>query len=250
MPAAASEESGALVEQDGLAMLCDRRLVDAPGAWLFDARRWQDRGAQTHTGGRGSVLFIDDDEDARHWVLRFYRRGGLPGKLVEQRYVWPGLWRTRPFREYRLLERLSEDGFPVPAPVAAGVWREGAAYRGALLMQRITGVTTMGERLRATALSAEVWQRVGGLIGRLHARAVHHADINIANILLDAEDAPWLVDFDRGREEAPEWLLGMGLARLRRSLRRAVKASTMCHYDDVGDWQQLLQGYRAARKSG
>ena len=149
MPAAASEESGALVEQDGLAMLCDRRLIDAPGAWLFDAQGWRARGAEAHAGGRDSVLYIDDAE--RHWVLRFYRRGGLPGKLVEQRYVWPGLWRTRPFREYRLLERLSEEGFPVPAPVAAGVWREGAAYRGALLMQRITGVTTLGERLRAEA---------------------------------------------------------------------------------------------------
>ena len=248
MPAAASEESGALVEQDGLAMLCDPRLVEAPGAWLFDAQRWRERGARTHVGGRGSVLFIHDSD--RNWVLRFYRRGGLPGKLVEQRYLWPGLWRTRPFREYRLLERLGEDGFPAPAPVAAGVWREGAAYRGALLMQCLTGMTTLGERLRDAALDAAVWQGIGGMIGRLHARAVHHADINIANILLDAGGAPWLVDFDRGREEAPEWLLGMGLMRLRRSLRRAVRASTMCHYDDVGDWQQLLQGYRAARQIG
>ncbi|WP_052368344.1 3-deoxy-D-manno-octulosonic acid kinase [Algiphilus aromaticivorans] len=248
MPAAASEESGALVEQDGLAMLCDRRLIDAPGAWLFDAQGWRARGAEAHAGGRDSVLYIDDAE--RHWVLRFYRRGGLPGKLVEQRYVWPGLWRTRPFREYRLLERLSEEGFPVPAPVAAGVWREGAAYRGALLMQRITGVTTLGERLRAEALDASAWQRIGALIGRLHARAVHHADINVANVLLDADDDPWLVDFDRGREEAPEWLLGLGLARFRRSLRRAVNASAMCHYDDVADWQQLLQAYRVARNNG
>lgn len=248
MPEAVADAQDALLEEAGMVMICDRRRVAEPGAWLFDADAWQAQGARTHVGGRGSVLFIDDD--SRSWVLRYYRRGGLPGKLVELRYLWPGLWRTRPFREYRLLERLRDDGFPVPAPVAAGVWRHGAIYRGALLMERITGVVTLAERLAGGALAAEGWQRIGRLLGRLHARGVHHADINITNILLDAEDQPWLIDLDRGRAEAPEWLLGLGLARFRRSLRNAVRRGGVFHYDDVADWRCLLDGYRGARGGG
>lgn len=245
MAAAASEQRGTLVQQNGLAILCDEERVTQPGAWLFDAEAWRRQGARAQSGGRGSVLFIDDAE--RSWVLRCYRRGGLPGKVVEQRYFWPGLWRTRPFREYRLLERLHEEGFPVPAPVAAGVWREGAVYRGALLMTRIDDVVTLAERLRKQALAPDTWHGIGTLVGRLHARGVHHADINSANLLLDDTDAAWIIDFDRGRDGAPEWLLGMGLARLRRSLRHGVRDSGVCHYDDVADWQALMDGYRAAR---
>ncbi|MCI5062170.1 MAG: hypothetical protein MRY71_04375, partial [Algiphilus sp.] len=98
-PAAARAE---LFEDGRLALVCDTLRVAEPGAWLFDPSYYRQHfRVRDQVAGRGSVLFIDGEQC--HWVLRGYRRGGLPGKFAEERYVWPGLWRTRPFQEFRLL---------------------------------------------------------------------------------------------------------------------------------------------------
>ncbi|MCK5771468.1 3-deoxy-D-manno-octulosonic acid kinase [Algiphilus sp.] len=249
MPDAIRNDSATIVQQGRFALICDRTRTGEPGEWLFDPTHYERHGsAQVLRGGRDSVHFVC--LGAEHWVLRRYRRGGLPGRVVSQRYVWPGLFRTRPFREYRLLERLHGEGFPVPAPVAAGVWRAGAAYTGAIAITRIEGVRTLGERLEAAPAGVPFWTALGTLLGRLHASGVHHPDLNVANVLVADDDALWLIDFDRARERAPDWLLDLGLARLRRSFRRRRDAAALFHYDDVADWQTLTEGYRRQRSAG
>ena len=84
MPAAASEESGALVEQDGLAMLCDRRLIDAPGAWLFDAQGWRVRapGAEDHL--RDNALLLMPTDALERLAEQLTRAQPLLGALVAE----------------------------------------------------------------------------------------------------------------------------------------------------------------------
>jgi len=242
MPNHSAASRTELFEDGKLALVCDTARAPEPGPWLFDPDYYRAHfQVREQVAGRGSVLFIDGGQ--WQWVLRGYRRGGLPGKVAHERYVWPGLWRTRPFQEFRLLETLYEQGLPVPAPVAAGVWRGRGTYRGALLMEQIRAVRALREVLAEGPQPPAFWNALGVLIARLHKLRVHHPDLNVTNLLVDAYGGLHIIDFDRAREAAPAWLLNLGLARLRRSLRRARDSAPAFHYNDVGDWQALMDGY-------
>ena len=55
-------------------------LLESAGEALFDPAWWRARGALAAvSGGRGSAWFVGQGAD--HWVLRHYRRGGLPGQI-------------------------------------------------------------------------------------------------------------------------------------------------------------------------
>ena len=65
------------------------------------------------------------------------------------------------------------------------------------------------------------WMAVGAAIARCHRQRAHHADLNANNILLDREQQPWIIDWDRGRIEtsAGAWMQRV-LDRLQRSLTK------------------------------
>ena len=187
-------------------------------------------------GGRGAAWIVPaQGSDPGEWVLRHYRRGGLPAKLVSDLYLWPGLELTRPWREWQLLAELHTLGLPVPRPVAARVARNGVAYRGDLITRRIPAAHSLAELLQRKA--APPWRGIGACIRRFHEAGVWHADLNAHNVLVDREAAVWLVDFDRSerRRPAPDWRQG-NLERLQRSLRKLGQ-------DDMQAWQVLLGGY-------
>lgn len=201
------------------AILFDPERVDDPDWGLFDRDRWRARGAlSVRPGGRGSIHFIDDG--ARHWVLRRYRRGGLVAALVRDRYWYLGEERTRPFREFRLLERLRRLGLPVPVPVAAGYRRGACSYVAELLTERLAGTHSVAELLRGGAMDPARWQAIGRCLRRFHDAGVRHADLNAHNVLLDGQGQVWLVDFDRGRIGAPGPWRGRVLERFARSLAK------------------------------
>ncbi|HEY3644096.1 MAG TPA: lipopolysaccharide kinase InaA family protein, partial [Gammaproteobacteria bacterium] len=105
-------------------ILYDDALLDHADAALF----MPPASAANAVGGRGSAWILDRGDT--QWVLRHYRRGGVPGKMVRDRYVWIGLDLSRPWWEWRLLDSLYKEGLPVPQPVAARVVRRGLFYRG------------------------------------------------------------------------------------------------------------------------
>lgn len=169
-------------------------------------------------GGRGAAWVIQGGEE--EWVLRHYRRGGLPAHFVADTYLWRGLERARPWREWRLLAELHSRGLPVPRPVAARVQRKGLGYRGDLITRRIPGARSLGELL-ATHHDAIPWKEVGMCVRRLHEAGIWHADLNAHNILVDQAGLVWIIDFDRS-----EWRTDYGhwrqsnMHRLQRSLRK------------------------------
>ncbi len=240
------------LQQSGSEVVYDSTLVPAAGAApntaLFELAHWQTLGAVSHTAtGRAEVHFINAGD--AQWVLRHYRRGGLIARLVHDRYLWTGLARTRAWREWHLLHELHERGFPVPAPVAARVLREGLFYRADLITALVAGAEPLADALARGPLAAELWMLLGQTIARFHLAGIHHSDLNARNILWRASERRFfLLDFDGAQRDATQAKLTSGIARLRRSLdkfaRKAAEGSSTFHFDEPA-WQALLAGYNA-----
>ena len=155
-------------------------------------------------------------------VLRRYIRGGLPARLGREAYVFTGYERSRPFREFEVLRRMTGHGLPVPAPIAASCERNWLTYKGGLLMEQIEGARTLAELMEASNADAEVWSEVGKCVRRFHNAGVEHADLNARNILIDERDGKVsLLDFDRCTFNPGQQVNGQrNLARLKRSLEK------------------------------
>jgi len=219
------------------------RLPDASDRH-FDPEWWRESGRLTGAAdGRGASVFLDAGETG--WVLRHYRRGGVVAHLVEDRYIWAGLERTRAFAEWRLLAAMRDRGLPVPAPVAARVVRRGAAYRADLITARLPGVETLDERLTRTPLPDESWRRLGATLARFHLAGVYHHDLNARNIMVGQDDGFHLIDFDRGRMRRPGRWRKRNLQRLHRSLTKLAGLADAFHWT-ADDWSALIAGYEAA----
>lgn len=205
---------------EGGNIVYDAVQVDHMHEHVFALSYWRTRDALSEPlGGRGAAFRIRDrDID---WVLRFYRRGGLPGKFIDDSYFYTGLERSRAWREWRLLADLHARGLPVPRPVAARVWRNGLTYRAAIITATVPG-TPLAKLITGDRLADETWRAVGRCIRQFHDAGVWHADLNAHNILVtDSGENIFLIDFDRGRLRTPDkaWQEA-NLARLERSLRK------------------------------
>ncbi|WP_111655609.1 3-deoxy-D-manno-octulosonic acid kinase [Isoalcanivorax indicus] len=208
----------------------------------FDPEHWYARDAVTGTAtGRGTTWFVQDGD--RHMVLRHYRRGGLLAPLLGDRYLRQPEASTRAMREFRLLAMMRDAGLPVPRPCAAALLPDTLlTYRAALMIERIPDARDLVALLQEGPLPAAVWAETGRVIARLHTAGIWHADLNAHNILLDAQDRVWLIDFDKCRERAPGRWQQANLDRLQRSLRKEAGLHAHWHvqHDDVA---HLLKGY-------
>ena len=71
-----------------------------------------------------------------------------------------------------MLVALTEQGLPVPAPLAAMCRRRGLFYRGWLLMDRILNAHTLADMLPERMDDTSLWQRTGAAVARLHRAGV------------------------------------------------------------------------------
>lgn len=223
---------------DGI--IFDPTVIEPINPQIFDLTYWKSRGATQVIGGRGSVLFINDG--SRQWVLRHYRRGGLIGKVIADRYVWTGAERTRAFREWRLLAQLYAQSLPVPQPVAARYQRSGLTYQADLITVAIPQARTLTQLLHTEALSESTWQHLGEVLARFHAAGVQHADLNAHNILFSVDQTITVLDFDRGQLRTVQraWIEAV-LQRLLRSLNK-LKQQRNIHFNE-GDWAVLRSAH-------
>lgn len=198
-------------------ILCDAGQEPQIDSRWLSPDFWRERDAVLgEAPGRGASLFVACGEE--RWALRPYRRGGLIARFSDARYVWTGLERTRAFREMRLTAELKQRGLPVPAPVAAGVWRHGPSYTATLITRLIPGVQALAERLPTA--SPDLLKRVGHTVRRFHDAGLDHVDLNARNLLVDADDRIWLIDLDRCRLRTPGRWQEANLNRLGRSLEK------------------------------
>jgi 3-deoxy-D-manno-octulosonic acid kinase len=215
---------------DGV-ILYDDALLDHAEPGLFEPPA----AAAAAVGGRGAAWMLKHGKD--EWVLRHYRRGGVPGRLVRDRYLWIGLDNSRPWWEWSLLDALYREGLPVPQPVAARVRRSGLLYRGDLVTRRIPAAHSVAE-LMASGGSLP-WAAVGRCLRGFHDAGVCHADLNAHNILLDEPGRVFLIDFDRGTRRGDGPWKQANLSRLRRSLDKLSGEGGF----NLKAWGALLEGY-------
>ena len=178
-------------------------------------------------------------------MLRHFRRGGLVGHFVADRYIGWDLERSRAWSEWRLLSELIRLGLPVPRPVAAAVRRCCGFYRAELITELIPDTLSLAARLTDEARTEEFWKALGGCLRRFHDLGVYHADLNANNILIDSLLQIYLIDFDRGEIRSPGGWSEKNLQRLKRSLLK-IKAASPVFYFEEQDWDTLMQGYATA----
>ena len=220
----------------------DADRIPEPQLRLMDPAYWEGKGAVSgQAAGRGNTLLLETPFGPA--VLRRYLRGGWPARISRDRYLYSGLHRSRPIREFNILRQLAEKGLPCPVPLAASCDRGLISYRGALLMEEIRDVAPLVDFLGSAQSGAALWADVGACIHAFHQAGVHHADLNARNLLVNRSTGEvFLVDFDRCTLNPGIVVDGKSnLARLKRSL------SKLWPWNDPDTlqacWQALLDGY-------
>lgn len=222
-------------------ILYDASLVNHPCEAWFERSHWPT--AREAAGGRGGTLFVH--HEGQDWVLRHYLRGGAVARFCTDGFFWTGADRTRPFAEWRLLDHMRRCKLPVPRPVAARIIRSGLGYRADLITMRLASVNSLAECLQSGQLTPVLWRTVGACIARFHRARICHADLNAHNVQIGADQAIYLLDFDRGRLMSSDgaWQR-RNIERLLRSLHKVSRGRTDLFSD--GERATLLAGYREA----
>jgi 3-deoxy-D-manno-octulosonic acid kinase len=209
----------------------------------FATGYWRQRpGYEEISSGRGGSIHIE--LDGRAAILRRYHRGGAVGKLLSDQYLWMGKILSRPWREWKILERARRAGLPAPEPIAACICRSGLWYRAVLITAYLQNTETLTQRLQRTELRPGCWHRIGLLIKRMHAAGIRHADLTSDNILIDSQDRFYLIDFDMSRvmNRIDDWQW-RPLYRFQRSMEKRNRNQKL-HFDN-DDWQDLMDGYQS-----
>ena len=231
------------------AILYDRQVISEISEARFVASGWlhsEPVEGLLGSQGRGNTMYVGNVP--RQFVLRHYQRGGLIGRSIDDSFVWMGADASRPFREWRMLAKMADNGLRVPRPAAARYQRKGLLYTADLITVRVPNVQSLSNRLLDRAGGEDFWQQLGAAIHEFHAQGVFHADMNASNLQIDSSGHLWMLDFDRGRLLPPGPWQQKTLSRLHRSLRKIKSASPALHFDPL-DWEMLLQGYFAASRS-
>ncbi len=196
----------------------DRQIVSHPDIDLFDAASYGNAASLVSgKGGRGAAWFVKAEFGEA--VLRHYRRGGWAAKISDARYLWRDESSARSIHEFHFMQVLREKNLPVPKPIAAMVLRKGLFYRAAILLERIPNVQSFLECVHQQTESAP-WAALGKTIAAFHKVGAQHADLNAQNILLDADQKIWLIDWDKAKLHTSGdsiWYVDV-LNRLQRSL--------------------------------
>ncbi len=216
-------------------------LRSALESWLLAAPLPVPSGALPVAGGRGAAWRFALP-GGRRAVLRCYRRGGAPARVVRETYIGIA---ARPFRELAVTVEARRRGVAAPEVLAARV--EGRlAYRGAIVTAEVPDTVTLLDALRAAGDGGRrrtLAEDAGRLVATMHRAGVWHADLNLTNLLAPASGAGALtiVDFDRARLApgplAPGARRG-NLARLARSLRKLDPEGRLAAPEDIAAFHQ------------
>ncbi len=93
------------VQNNNIYCLYDANRVDNFSTDMLDSHYWQKKNAIVGSAqGRGTTWFVQIQQ--QQWVLRHYYRGGMIGKIVDDKYFYTNQLATRAAREFELLKIL------------------------------------------------------------------------------------------------------------------------------------------------
>jgi 3-deoxy-D-manno-octulosonic acid kinase len=227
-------------------MLFNEEHFCEPTPEMFTDQYWQAKNAITgQAKGRGTTYFFQHHKN--EYVLRHYRRGGLIGKVLSDQYLYTGLEQSRAWQEFKLLQQMQTLNLACPTPIAAKVSKSGLYYQAVIISTKIPRAQDLHHILLERSLTTEVWQKIGQTIAEFHNHQVYHHDLNIHNIMLDAEHGVWLIDFDKcGIKPGDNWKES-NMARLKRSFEKEKRLKNI-HWQ-LADWQMLMSIYNEAAVS-
>lgn len=224
------------VQLDSQTIWYDETLLKEDPKQVFDVEFWQNAGKVIGSAqGRGTTWFVQTETIEA--AFRHYRRGGLFGKLVEDSYLFSCWEKTRSYQEFQLLNTLIEAGVNVPRPIAARAVKSGVTYKADLLSEKIPNARDLVSILMEKPLPAEMYQKIGLEIRKMHDAQVNHTDLNIHNILIDEQDKVWIIDFDKCYQQSGNDWKQSNLDRLKRSFEKEVKKRSI-HWYEV-DWLSI-----------
>lgn len=175
--------------------------------------------------GRAPIAIVPLAGDAGRVALRGLRRGGWLGPLLGGALAGS----RRPFAELAVTARLHAAGAPVPRPLLAIAWRQGAVWNAALgtaFVERAVDAATLLAAAPGRLRLRRALAAAGRAVRRLHDAGGSHPDLHVGNLLVREAggDPPevWIVDLDGARAGAPpDPAARMAqLMRLYRSLRK------------------------------
>ncbi len=229
------------VKKENQTIWYDESLLAESPESCFDAAFWQKSGRIIGSAtGRGTTWFIRAERVEA--ALRHYRRGGLFGKIVSDHYLFFGWEQTRSYQEFQLLKTLREAGVNVPKPVAARAMKRTFCYQADLLSEKIANARDVVSILQSQSLGAEIYQKIGAEIRKMHDAQVNHTDLNTHNILIDDDNKVWIIDFDKCSQQTGDSWKSSNLKRLQRSFEKErVKRAIQFQPLDI---ELIMQGYK------
>ena len=161
-------------------------------------REFSDTGNHQQTSmlnGRGNVKYITIPE-AGDIVIKKYLRGGLLSYFNKNIYI-KFIGKIRSQSEFEMLFRAEKAGINVPCPLAYAS-RGFLFYRTWLITKRINKCQNFAElsvkdEKRAIKLFPEIYNSIKKLI----ENRIYHVDLHPGNILIDAYDKNYIIDFDK-----------------------------------------------------
>ncbi|MEZ6187088.1 MAG: lipopolysaccharide kinase InaA family protein [Planctomycetota bacterium] len=151
-------------------------------------------------------------------LVRPLTRGGALGKVVRR----TSLDRERARRELLTSAGAAARGARVLEVLAAVTRKSGVGFEHAVVTREVPGARDLLAVLRAERGPARrrALREAGRAVRALHEAGVDHVDLNVKNVLFDAEGRALVIDLDRcalGPEAAPWPVRERNLLRLLRS---------------------------------
>ena len=144
--------------------------------------------------GRNSVIKTNISE-LGPLVIKHYARGGLISHFNKDRYLYSK--KSRSELEFNALIDAKEAGVNVPTPVAH-VRKGFPLYQAWLITEEIENSKNfaelcLDEKDRAFDLLPAICENIDNLI----ENSIHHPDLHPGNIIIDNDNKPFILDFDK-----------------------------------------------------
>jgi 3-deoxy-D-manno-octulosonic acid kinase len=222
-------------------ILFDSEHFSAPRPEIFTSQHWHLKDAITgQATGRGTTFFFQHNKN--EYVLRHYHRGGIVSKILSDQYLYTCLELSRAWQEFKLLQYMQTIGLASPKPSAAMVTKHSIYYQADIILTKIPDAQDLHHILLKKSLPTDIWQKIGQTVAAFHHHQIYHHDLNIHNIMLDAENRVWLIDFDKcGIRRGNHWKKA-NLMRLERSLIKE-KAKNTDYHLLPSNYQSICDGY-------